>query len=273
MLPLEDNVGDVIGKARRGTGLDDAALARATGISGGDLRDALDGRADDAAYLAIAAALGLHGPSLAGLARGAWHPRPVELEGLHQATTRFGEMAVNAYLLWDPVTREAAAFDTGTDAGMILAFAASRSLRIGALFLTHSHPDHIAAMGAFVADGIPVRCPESEPVPGALLFPVGEPFAVGGLRVETRPTTGHTRGGVSYVVTGLPRIVAVVGDAIFAGSMGGARHSYREALATNRASLFTLPDDAILAPGHGPLTTVAEEKRHNPFFPEFKPAG
>jgi glyoxylase-like metal-dependent hydrolase (beta-lactamase superfamily II) len=51
--------------------------------------------------------------------------------------------------------------------------------------------------------------------------------------------------------------------------MGGGLVSYDEALRTNRSSIFTLPDDTIICPGHGPLTTVGEEKLHNPFFPEF----
>jgi glyoxylase-like metal-dependent hydrolase (beta-lactamase superfamily II) len=60
--------------------------------------------------------------------------------------------------------------------------------------------------------------------------------------------------------------LAIVGDAIFAGSMGGGAVSYEEALRTNRQSIFTLPDNTVLCPGHGPLTTVGEEKRNNPFF-------
>jgi glyoxylase-like metal-dependent hydrolase (beta-lactamase superfamily II) len=61
-----------------------------------------------------------------------------------------------------------------------------------------------------------------------------------------------------------------VGDALFAGSMGGGMVSWEQALRTNRAQLFSLPDDTIVVPGHGPLTTIGEEKAHNPFYPEFK---
>jgi hydroxyacylglutathione hydrolase len=84
--------------------------------------------------------------------------------------------------------------------------------------------------------------------------------------VETRLTCGHTSGGITYVVHGLEFPVAVVGDAMFAGSMGGGMVSYRDALRTNREQILTLPDDTILCCGHGPLTTVGEEKLHNPFF-------
>jgi glyoxylase-like metal-dependent hydrolase (beta-lactamase superfamily II) len=54
---------------------------------------------------------------------------------------------------------------------------------------------------------------------------------------------------------------------MFAGSMGGGMISYADALRTNREQILSLPDETILAPGHGPLTTVGEQKRRNPFFP------
>ena len=82
-------------------------------------------------------------------------------------------------------------------------------------------------------------------------------------------THGHSVGGMTYVIDGLEKPVAVVGDAIFAGSMGGGMISYEDALRTNREKIMTLPNDTILCPGHGPLTTVCEEKQSNPFFPEF----
>jgi len=67
-------------------------------------------------------------------------------------------------------------------------------------------------------------------------------------------------------VTGLARPIAVVGDSLFAGSMGGGNVSYRDALQNNIDKILTLRDETIICPGHGPMTTVAEEKKHNPFF-------
>jgi glyoxylase-like metal-dependent hydrolase (beta-lactamase superfamily II) len=66
---------------------------------------------------------------------------------------------------------------------------------------------------------------------------------------------------------GLDTPLAVVGDVIFAGSVGGIRSRYRPALESIRAGVLTLPAETILLPGHGPLTTVAHELAHNPFFP------
>ena len=78
------------------------------------------------------------------------------------------------------------------------------------------------------------------------------------------------KGGTTYAVSGLARPVAVVGDAMFAGSMGGGKVSYADALRTNREHILSLPDETIVCPGHGPMSSVGEEKGHNPFFPEFK---
>ena len=71
---------------------------------------------------------------------------------------------------------------------------------------------------------------------------------------------------MTFFVTGLARPVAIVGDSIFAGSMGGGNVSYEDALRNNSEKILTLPDETIICPGHGPMTTVGEEKQHNPFF-------
>ena len=71
---------------------------------------------------------------------------------------------------------------------------------------------------------------------------------------------------MTYVVTGLTRPIAIVGDSLFAASMGGGNVSYQDALRNNLEKILTLPDETIICPGHGPMTTVTEEKQHNPFF-------
>ena len=60
--------------------------------------------------------------------------------------------------------------------------------------------------------------------------------------------------------------MAIVGDSMFAASMGGGAVSYQDALRNNLEKILTLPDETIVCPGHGPLTTVGKEKRENPFF-------
>jgi glyoxylase-like metal-dependent hydrolase (beta-lactamase superfamily II) len=230
------------------------------------------GEFDEAALRRVASPLGLDPNSLVERAKGAWAPEPVEVEGLRQFNTVFEDMTVNYYLVWDPASKEAALFDTGTDASGALALADELGLSLTHLFLTHTHIDHL--MGR---EGVARHSPvintlvnALEPTEGATRFRTGEAFSLGTLKVSTRLTKGHSPGGTTYLVDGLSKPIAMVGDALFAQSMGGGLISYQDALATNRAEIFTLPDETVICPGHGPMTTVGEEKAHNPFFPEFK---
>lgn len=276
-IPLEDFYNDVIGKAQRGLALGDEQLAQRAGISAGELAAVKDGESKEPAVLEkLSAALELDAPSLLAMAEGAWAPLPVRLETVAQFNTVYEDMTVNAYLVWDPQTLKAAAFDSGTDASPMLALIKDKGLHLEQVFLTHTHPDHIAdlenlrTLGGTLSEPLRVNACVAEPLEGAELFACGQVFTIGNLKVETRQTRGHSKGGVTYVIHGLARPVAVVGDALFSSSMGGGAVSYADALATNRREIFTLPDDTVVCPGHGPLTSVGEEKAHNPFYPEFK---
>jgi hydroxyacylglutathione hydrolase len=272
-IPLEDNFEDIIGKAMRGLHISESDLATRTRIDRDTLGRLCRGEfGDEAALLKIAPMLDLHARSLTMAASKAWRPREVTMEGLAQFNTPYRDMRVNAFLIWDPASRDAAVFDTGTNVDPLLAEADSRGLTLRFIFITHTHNDHVADLDRLraAAPGARVLANRAEPWPGAEVFAEGATFPLGGLSVETRTTSGHSVGGTTYVVTGLPRPVAVVGDALFAGSMGGGMISYADALRNNREKILTLPDDTIICPGHGPMTSVGEEKRHNPFFPEFK---
>jgi len=270
-IPLEDFFEDIIGKAMRGRHISEAELSERAGVDRDILGRLCRGEfCDEEALTRIAPVLGLDPAALTLSASKAWAPRPVSLDGLAQFNTPYRDMMVNAFLLWDPATRDAAAFDTGTDVAPLLAEIEKRGLRLTSIFITHTHNDHIADLDRLkaAAPAARVHANRAEPWPGAEAFVEGARFAIGGLGVEARTTSGHSVGGTTYVVTGLVHPVAVVGDALFAGSMGGGMVSFDDALRNNREKILTLPDDTVLCPGHGPLTTVAEEKRHNPFFPE-----
>ena len=293
-IPLEDNFTDILGKAQRGLGFSDTELARRAGVSAAQLSaaktggnpslDPLHGKGtiDDTVIRQLATALNLGADTLVASAKQAWRPAdPGPIDGLACFNTPFSDMTVNAYLVWDPKTRRAAAFDTGADCDPMLELARDRKLKIELILLTHTHSDHVYELDRLKeATGALAYVSERETLSGAAPFKDGHTFALGGLKIETRRTSGHARGGTTFVVTGLPPVpsaggvrggsLAIVGDALFAGSMGGGLVDYDEALRTNRESIFTLPDSTILCPGHGPLTTVGEEKQHNPFFPEFQ---
>jgi glyoxylase-like metal-dependent hydrolase (beta-lactamase superfamily II) len=266
-IPLEDTLGDIIGKAMRGLGLAASTVAERTGLSPDAVAQLRDGAFDESAARQIAPVLGLNAEALIATGRKSWSPALVALEGLAQFNTAFDDMTVNAYLVWDPASKEAAAFDTGGDAGDMLARIEKLGLKLTTILLTHTHGDHIFDLDRLKEKtGAPAFVGEREPLDGAQSFAAGRTFQIGALQVESRLTWGHSPGGITYVIRGLAKPVAIVGDAIFAGSMGGGGVSYADALRTNREEILTLPDETIVCAGHGPMTTVGEEKRHNPFL-------
>lgn len=268
MIPLEDTLEDILGKAKRGRRLDDRALENA-------LARFQSTKADPAALARAAEPFRLHAPALRAIADGSWKPTPPVTPGTFAAfNTPFGEdMSVNSYLVWDGPGGTAVLFDTGTDAAPILATLGDHRLKLEAIFLTHTHQDHLEVLPELLARApgaetfVPER--EREAVGRALPVTEGQRFTLGGLNISARLTRGHTVGGLSYVVeiVGFPGTLAVVGDALFAGSQGGVpAELYAEALRLNAENILGLPADTIICPGHGPLTTVAQEKAHNPFY-------
>lgn len=266
-LPLEDNFNDIINKALRGLGIPESEAAQRAGIAPERVASLREGTLDEAAVRAIAPVLGLGADALAAVGNGTYRPAPVEIERLAQFTTPFDDMTVNSYLAWSE-SGDAVAFDTGADCSDMLALLREKNLNLRAIFITHTHGDHIFDLDRLVSQTkAPAYVGDREPLDGAEPFAAGRTWEFDGLKIETRLTWGHSKGGITYVVTGLARTVAVVGDSIFAGSMGGGMISYADAIKNNREQILTLPDDTVICPGHGPMTTVGEEKRNNPFFP------
>ncbi len=272
---LEDGAADIIGKAQQGLELSDQDLARKAGLPLDELTRVKAGQWSDEAIRRLALALELGPDALIDIARSAWHPQVRgEIPGLTRFETACGHgLRVNVYLVTDPGSGNAVCFDTGTDASAIVRFAAEREIRVQLLLLTHTHSDHIADMRRLcLATGARAFVSKRESLHGAETFEDGHNFIVGNLRVEGRLTPGHSKGGTTYVISGLPRLLAVVGDALFAGSIGRGLVSYTDTVKNVCERILTLPEDAILCPGHGPLTTVRQEKLHNPFFPQFQAA-
>lgn len=269
MIPLEDGFNDVIGKAQRGLKLTDEQLAHAAGVSVADVTRVKSGEFDETIAGKLAPVLHLGAKQLVALGKKAWCPRDIApMDGLQMFTTTYGDMTVNAFLAWDPKSKAAVFFDTGADASEMLNAAREKGLSPALILLTHTHPDHIEDLAKLKsATGAKAWVCELEAIDGAESFKAGKSFAAGALKIETRQTSGHSRGGITYFITGLAKPVAIVGDSIFASSMGGGMISYDDAIRNNRQQILTLPDETILCPGHGPMTTVGEEKANNPFFP------
>ncbi len=266
-IPLEDTAADVVGKAMRGLKLSDSDLAEKSGIAATTIANFREGEFDERVAQAIAPQLGLHADALVTMGKKAWRPDAVEVAGLATFNTPYEDMTVNSYLVYDRGTSDAVAFDTGADCTEMLEFLAQEKLTLRLILLTHTHGDHILELDRLKEKtGAPAFVGDREPLEGAESFTEGREFRCGSLRIETRLTWGHSKGGITYVVHGLERPVAIDGDAVFASSMGGGGISYADALRTNRDQIFTLSDDTVLCPGHGPLTSVREERVRNPFF-------
>ncbi|MCS7338947.1 MAG: MBL fold metallo-hydrolase, partial [Verrucomicrobiae bacterium] len=164
----------------------------------------------------------------------------------------------------------AALFDPGWQAEPAIDVLQRNRLELKYIFVTHSHRDHVAALDRIRAS-FPLAQVYSWP---GLRYPAQARGAspvimLGRLKISTRLTPGHAEDAVTYIIEnwpGDPPAVAIVGDALFAGSIGWGFSSWTQARQSVSEQILTLPDDTLICPGHGPVTTVGEEKRSNPFF-------
>jgi glyoxylase-like metal-dependent hydrolase (beta-lactamase superfamily II) len=273
-MNLEDHLGDILRKARAMTNVSADAAAREAGLTESELAMLEESGAvtRDPNYSALAGLLGLNAGKLESVAKG-WLPAEKDLSvwrELRAINTTTGGTAVNCYLVWDEVSRDAALFDTGWDAQPILDLVAENQLQLRHVFITHTHQDHVAALGAVRAQFAKVRLhSSSKSAPVDQRNRPNDFIHLGSLRITNRDTPGHAEDGTTYVIGTWPEDaphVAIVGDAIFAGSIGRGNQSWALARQKVRDRIFSLPPDTLICPGHGPLTTVAEEKAHNPFF-------
>jgi hydroxyacylglutathione hydrolase len=273
-MNLEDHLGDIIGKARKANNVSTASAASAAGISESELASLeetgkFSGKIN---FTALAPLIGLNAAKLEGIAKG-WLPSPKDLSVWREVrvfTTTGDDFAVNCYLVWDEVSRDAALFDTGLDAKPVLDCIAENQLQLKYIFITHSHYDHVEALPK-IREAFPkvqIRS-NSKAAPVNQRNKTAEIVHLGGLRVTHRDTPGHAEDSVTYMVGNWQEdapYVAIVGDTILAGSMGNGNGAWDLAKQKIREQILSLPAETLICSGHGPLTTVAEEKAHNPFF-------
>lgn len=204
-------------------------------------------------------------------------------------TFALGVALTNTYLVADPATGEAVVIDPADQGDRIVRAAEQRGWRIGNIWLTHAHFDHIAG-SADVAD----RCSPPPPVAlhpadfplwrfqgGAPLFGMhidpgpeptvelahGQILNLGDNQFEVRHAPGHTPGHVMFYCARAG--VLFCGDVIFQGSIGRIDlpgGNYETLLASIQSQVLSLPDKTRLLSGHGPETTVGMERRLNPFL-------
>jgi hydroxyacylglutathione hydrolase len=277
-MPLEDDLCDIIKKARTGLKLSVGDVARLTGLPGADITalERGDQLRDRAELRAIAVALGLRLTALEDIVVEKWLPQPLPMmPGIETVQGEISGYAVKGYIVHDG--GEAVLIDTAYNAEMMIEILEARRLRLVGICLTHGHADHAEGIQKLVTRWpVPVYLGADDltllhwkPSEKQLAAPEhGRTISVGRLKICCLATPGHTPGGICYRIEMPWGPVAFVGDTLFAGSIGRSNPAqlYHTHLESVRRHVLTLPEDCLLLPGHGPGTTVREEFDHNPFY-------
>jgi glyoxylase-like metal-dependent hydrolase (beta-lactamase superfamily II) len=196
-----------------------------------------------------------------------------------------GPIMANCFIVGCKETHEAAVIDPGDEADRILLALAQAKLTVKQIINTHGHFDHVGANKRMKsATGAPIlihaldapmlsllsrsavawgMSAEDSPSPDRTIDE-GDVIRFGSIRLQVMHTPGHTPGGVSLIADGY----VFVGDTLFAGSVGRTDFpggDFDTLKSSIQKKLFTLGDEVKVFTGHGPETTIGEEKRHNPF--------
>ena len=199
--------------------------------------------------------------------------------------------AENSYLVWNDGAAEAFVIDPGFEPDLIREALEDRGLTLAAIVCTHGHCDHIAgnadlkrtyphAPVIIGAGDAPMLSDPALNLSGPFGFEVisppadklvsgGETLAVAGIELDVRDAPGHSPGHVVYVVRGTAPLVVLGGDVLFRGGVGRTDFpggSFAQLKLSIQRALWTLPDDSVVYPGHGPTTTTGHEKRTNRFL-------
>ena len=193
-----------------------------------------------------------------------------QMEYLYPIATEEDHYFANCYLFCDKATRQAGLVDTGWQAAPIIRLIDDNQFFLTDLFLTHHHEDHVGGLAELIQRWPEIKIHTSSA--SASAEQKNQPDQVihlGKMQIAYRSTPGHSEDGATYVLsqpdTENPYI-AFVGDSLFAGSMGRGFHSGTLLKQKVMEQIFSLPDNTVLCPGHGPMTTVGWEKEINPFF-------
>ncbi len=258
----------------RGNNVDASALAQRTGTASSQIdawvRDRGTATPDEAR--ALARALHLDPEKLAVRAEDAWHPPAIELPDVRHHPQN--PHPSNGYVFFLDGGQRAALIDPAGIPGNLLRILRDGAYHLEYILITHKHADHCDATAdvaaAFPQAQIVMHAADASAIGSlaqrALKVRDGEELPFGDdAAIRMLHTPGHTDGSSSYLF----KSTLFTGDTLFAGSVGGAFGDvtgYDDILNNVRSKMFTLPEDTVLMPGHGPPTTIALEKAHNPFF-------
>ena len=274
VIGLEDTFGDIVGKASAGVKVSAEALGSRTGIATARLKafmaDQQKPTEDEARK--IAAELGLDPAKLVDSGLERWKPQTRDLDSKfgHQINEPYPS---NGYFIVEPDERVAAFVDPGGSPENIVSTLRKSPVSVRYLLLTHKHKDHVDALAevrrAFPEARVVIHrnyvAAVGAPAEGAIGIDDGGTLPFGNSEIRLMHTPGHTDGSSCFIYSG----TVFTGDTLFAGSVGrlfGDRFGYSDLMHSVSKKIFALPDDTVVFPGHGPPSTIGEEKAHNPFF-------
>ncbi len=210
-------------------------------------------------------------------------------KSLCYAITPVTAFAQNSSLLWCTKTQKAAVIDPGGDIDKILRSIEEKGVQLESILLTHGHIDHIGATAELAElTGVPIVGPHlddqfllnSLDEYGEMLnlehsgsftpsrwLDDGDEVSIGDQTLSVMHCPGHTPGHIVFYHA--PSKLAVVGDVLFQGSIGRTdfpRGNHADLINSIKAKLFILEDEVEFIPGHGPISTIGQERRHNPFL-------
>ena len=199
-----------------------------------------------------------------------------------------GPLQCNCSIIGDETSREAMVIDPGDDIEKILGLIAEHNLQVKQIIITHAHIDHVGgAMKLRAATGAPILLNQNDydllkmldtqaawvgmKSPGKVEIDQSveqaDTLRAGSITANVLHTPGHTQGSVCLYFPTEKTLVA--GDTLFAGSIGRTDlpgGSFEKILHSLHGTVLALPDDTVVVPGHGPLTTIGEERESNPFM-------
>ena len=199
-----------------------------------------------------------------------------------------GPLQCNCSVVGDEQTKEAIVIDPGDDIGDVMALLQRHGLTVKQIVITHAHIDHVGgAMQLKRLTGAPVllnqndyallkmldvqaawigmKAPEKVTIDGSIGS--GDKVSAGGLTANVLHTPGHTEGSICLYFAPEKKLIA--GDTLFAGSIGRTDlpgGSYEKIMQSLHGPVLALADETVVVPGHGPLTTIGEERQSNPFL-------
>ncbi len=176
-----------------------------------------------------------------------------------------GSFGINGFLVADPETRIGVFIDPGGYSNEIEDFIKERQIQLNHLFITHDHWDHTQGLTEFSSRyNVQSYAGLGEVSDAKHQLQGGDIIEIGHLKFQVLSTPGHTPNGISFYVQGC----VFTGDALMCGSIGGtstAKATQRQ-IESIQKHIFALPEETLVFPAHGPMTTVGTERHSNPFF-------